>query len=282
MNIAIIGLGTRGTQLTQLAAANGHTVAIFDSDSAALSRAQLRIQQDIDRGVSLNKLTLETSTRLKQAILPARSLEHCADADLIMECIPDQLEEKKALLEKLDRLAPRTTLIISTGSALSISVLAIAAKRFPERLLGITFFPPILTNPLAQIITGDQSAKDMLDRAEFFARQLNKTSIVLKDVPGLLVERLTITYTGEALRITGEGHITPEAVDKLIGALGVGEVPFRLMDQQGIDQVLSQSQRLYEATFQDPRYRPHTLLRKMVELNTLGRKTKQGFYKYNE
>src|SRR5690606_33805141 len=150
-------------------------------------------------------------------ILPARTLEQCADADLILDCTPEHLDMKKALFEKLDRFSPRTTIIANTSPNLSMTLIASNAKRFPERILGLYFNVPILTHPLVQVVTGDQTAKDIVDRAAYFARQLKNEVVTIKDSAGLVIDRLTVMYCGEALQILGEGQVNAATVDKLMG-----------------------------------------------------------------
>lgn len=282
MNIAVIGVGSRGLSLIQLAVQHGHTVAMFDVDSHLIQRAQLHLTQVLDRQVEAQTLPAEKATQFKQAVIPAQTLEQCADADLILDCTPEHLEMKKALFEKLDRFAGRTTILANTSPDLSMTLVASAAKRYPERILGLYFSLPIPTHPLVQLVTGDQTAKDIVDRTVYFVRQLNKQVVTIKDSAGLVIERLTVIYGGEALRILGEGQVNAATLDKLMGALGIEEPPLALMDRLGIDVFSKMTQDLYEATVHESRYRPHRLLQKMLHLNHLGRKTKQGFHTYSD
>jgi len=280
MNIAIIGVGTRGTALAQILALGGHYVALYDSDTAHLQKTKQRIDQIIDRGVSASKITTETATRAKQAVIPVKSLNQCAEADFIFEAISETIEVKKDLIEKLDRVAARTTIIITTTLTLSPTVIASPAKRFPERIIGVHFFTPLATHRLAEMIPAEQTTQPIIDRTRFLLDQMNKQTITVKDAPGAIVDRLQTVYSGEALRVLGEGDVTAETIDKLMGALDIDPTPLHWIDQVGVEDHLNTTKRLYEATYHDPRFRPHPIQQRMVDAKRLGKKTGQGFFKY--
>jgi 3-hydroxybutyryl-CoA dehydrogenase len=282
MNIAVIGIGTRGTGIAEVMALGGHTVAMYDVNNHLLERAQLRITQNLDKRVSQNEIKPPDAERAKKNIIPTAMLEQCAEADFMIEASPEQLEVKKTLFEKMDRVAPRSSVLATTSNMFSITAIAAAATRFPERVVGLHFFEPIASQKLVEIVPAEQTIKDMIDRCLFLLRSLGKEVVTVKDTPGYIVDRISTVYTGEALRMVGEGQITAETVDKLMESMSIEQPPFRLIDTIGVDTHLEITKRLYDAYYNEARYRPHAIQQRMIQANRLGRKTKRGFYEYNE
>jgi len=278
MNIALLGVTPRGLSLASLAILQGHKVALFDGDVMALTRAQQRLTLSFEQAQSGGKMTAEQVEAARQALLVANRLEDCANADFIFYTKDEPLDQQKVYFEKLDRLAARSTIILGGASP---TPLASAAQRFPERVLGAHFHEPYATQTLVEVIPAEQTLKEVLERALFSLRLLGKEPIVVKETAGLVVERLMAAYAGEALRLVGESDVSPEQVDKLLGEVGLN-APFRWMDSIGLDAHLAGLRALYEASFHEPRYRPHPLQVRMVAANRLGRKTRQGFYKYDD
>ncbi len=281
MNIAIIGAGVRGTSIAQVAALHGHKVALYDLNAELLQRAKLRLAQQLDRQVNAQTLTAAQAEQAKQVIGTTTTLEQFSEADFFIEAAPETLEVKQTLFERIDRFSPRTSVLASTTTTFPMTVLAAMAKRHPQRVIGMAFHPPIQAHPLVEVVTADQTAPDTIERVLFLLRNLEKTPVTTKDTPGRIATRLSTVYTGEALRLLGEGHVTPENVDTLMASLGVQQGPFRIMDALGIDTHLSITRALYDAYYQEARYRPHPIQQKMVQSNHLGRKTGQGFYPYD-
>jgi 3-hydroxybutyryl-CoA dehydrogenase len=257
-------------------------IAIYEIDPPLASRLALSLQQELDRRTTAGLLSLQEARLYQQNLSLAKSLEECIQADLILDCSPDEAELKAILFEKLDRLCQRSSILAATSPKTPLLSLTAAAKRHPERVLGIHFFPPIPEQALVQIVAGPLSDLQVSERAAYFIRQLGKEPITVKDSPGLLVDRLTVVYTTEALRIVGEGHVEAATVDKLMSSLGIPEGPFRVMDRLGLDSHAETIEGLYEASFHDARYRPHPILKRLIGAKHLGRKTKQGFYRYDD
>lgn len=282
MNIAVIGAGKRGRGIAHLAAISGHTVALYDTQLDKLDAAKARIFQQVDQLLSQKKINQHDAERVKTSFATSTQLEQFAGADLMIEAVPEDFDMKNKVFGQIDRIAPRTTILCTMTRSMSVTVIASAAQRFPERVVGMNFFLPVESHPLVQIISADQTSADMLQRTVSFVRQMGKTVVMVKDTPGAIVDRLGTVYMGEALRLLADGHTSAETVDKLMQALDIKEGPFRYMDTLGIDLSLKAAQNLYEAYFHEPRYRPHPIQQKMVQSHRLGRKTKQGFYRYDE
>lgn len=282
MNIAVIGAGTRGSDIAQIMALGGHAVAIHDSNAQVLPRAQRIIAESLERGVTRAKIQRADADRAKRAIATTSILEQCYEADFMMVAIPEKLDILKSLFEKMDRFAPQSTILAVITETLSVTAIAATAKRFPQRVIGLNFLAPIPTQKIVEVIAADQTAQGAMDRSLSLLQQIGKQTIQVKDTPGFLISRVTTVYTGEALRILAEGGITAEATDDLMQSIGIEEGPFRIMDGIGLDAHLQGNEQLYAAYFQEARYRPHPIQNKMVQSNRLGKKTKQGFYKYDE
>jgi 3-hydroxybutyryl-CoA dehydrogenase len=186
---------------------------------------------------------------------------------------------KREIFGELDEAAPEHTILSSNTSSLSISALAGATKR-PDRFLGLHFFNPAHIMKLVEVIRGDDTSRETLAAANAFVDKLGKTAVQCKDTPAFIVNRVARPFYGEAYRLLGENAADVSAIDKLVKSAGFRMGPFELIDLIGCDINFAVNQSVYDAYFQDPKYRPHPIQRRMVESGRLGRKTGRGFYNY--
>jgi 3-hydroxybutyryl-CoA dehydrogenase len=282
MNIAVIGSNPISTGISHVAALDGHRVALYDVNLDAAKRNKSRLERTFDQMVTIGTLDAEQAKTAREALLPTDDLNNCAQAEFIIELSPESLEVKQALIEKLDGMTTDRVILAIHTDTLSVTTIAAAARRHPERVVGMHFFHPVPETPLVEIVRADQSTQTSIDQAVLIARRMGKDPILVRDAPGFVVNRINSVYTREALHMLGEGHVDAETIDRLMESAGFKEAPFRLMDNTGIDQHHRITEQLYEANNQEQRYRPHPILRKMVQSRRLGKKTKQGFYSYHE
>ncbi len=278
-SVAVIGSGTMGRGIAQSAALAGHAVVLFDLTDELLETAIRSIEEAIDEGVKRGKTLPKTAERAKESITPGTKLEEAARVALVIEAVPEQLELKRKIFGRLDGLAATHTILASNTSSLSISAIAAATQR-PERVIGLHFFNPAHLMRLVEIIRGDLTDDATVSTCRDFVETLGKTPVLCKDSPAFIVNRIARPFYGEALRMLGEGVADHQSIDRLISSLGFRMGPFELLDLIGIDVNFAVTQSVYDAYFQDPRYRPHPIQQRMVDSGRLGRKSGRGFYNY--
>ena len=278
-SVAVIGSGTMGRGIAQSAALAGHAVVLFDLTDELLGIAMQSIEGAIDEGVKRGKTRIETAERAKESIAPTPKLEEAARVALVIEAVPEQLDLKRKIFGRLDALAPAHTILASNTSSLSISAIAAATQR-PERVIGLHFFNPAHLMRLVEIIRGDLTDDATVSTCRDFVETLGKTPVLCKDSPAFIVNRIARPFYGEALRMLGEGVADHQSIDRLISSLGFRMGPFELLDLIGIDVNFAVTQSVYDAYFQDPRYRPHPIQQRMIDSSRLGRKSGRGFYDY--
>lgn len=275
-SVAILGAGTMGRGIAEVAALAGHLVWLYDPFETALERALVEIRADLLKSAEKGRLVgtvEETLARLR----PTQSLEACAEAAWVIEAVPEQLELKQELLGKLGELNEQSILASNT-STFSISAIAAKIKR-PQRVLGLHFFNPAQRMKLVEVVGGLQTDPPLLKRARELMQSWGKEPVQVQDAPGFLVNRVARPFYGEALRLYGEG-IAKEHLDWILRGLGFPMGPFELMDLIGLDINYAASTSVYQAFYGEPRYRPHPLQYQRVAAGLLGRKTGQGWYTY--
>lgn len=277
--IAIIGAGTMGRGIAQAAALAGYRVILYDVADELLATALGQIEASLDKGVQLGKTAASAAEEANQALEVTTSLEEAAVADLVIEAAPEKLDLKRQIFAALDAAAPPGTILASNTSSLSINALAGATGR-ADRFLGLHFFNPAHIMKLVEVIRGDFTGERTLAAAVDFVRSLGKTPVLCKDTPAFIVNRVARPFYGEALRLLGENAADAATIDQLVRSLGFRMGPFELIDLVGCDVNLAVTQSVYDATFQDPKYRPHAIQKRMVESGRLGRKSGRGFYDY--
>lgn len=279
--IAVIGSGTMGRGIAQVSALAGYGVVLYDIDEAFLASALELMKQSIDKGVARGKVAEAVAGRAKEAFTLTTSLADVAQTDLIIEAAPEKLDLKRKIFAELDGLAPEHTIFASNTSSLSINALAGAVSR-PDRFIGLHFFNPAHIMKLVEVIGGDDTSEETVAAVNAYVSRVGKVGVQCKDTPAFIVNRVARPFYGEAFRLLGENAADVGKIDKLLKSVGFRMGPFELVDLIGCDVNFAVTQSVYNAYFQDPKYRPHPIQRSMVESGRLGRKTGRGFYEYKK
>lgn len=282
MQIGIIGSGTMGSGIAQVAAQCGNKVVLFDTSDAALSKAQAGLEKTLFKLVEKGKIKKEDADQTLNRIEYAQQYSAFANCDLVIEAIVENLEVKRKVFAALEeKVSPRCILATNTSS-LSIASIAAACSK-PERVVGIHFFNPAPLMPLVEIIPAVQTSSEILEQAKAIIDGWGKITVVCKDTPGFIVNRVARPFYGEAIRIYEEGIADMATIDwamKEIGGFKMG--PFELMDYIGNDINYTVTETVWTAFYFDPKYRPSFTQKRMMEAGYLGRKTGRGYYSYSE
>jgi 3-hydroxybutyryl-CoA dehydrogenase len=276
--VAVLGAGTMGHGIAHACAAAGLATTLYDPQPAQLSRARERIEANLLRGVELGKIPVEVRDRALQALSLADSLPHSvADADLVIEAVPERIELKREIFRTLDSAAPADSLLATNTSSLSVSEIASATGR-PEAVIGLHFFNPVHLMRLLEVVRGRETADDTLQQALDFAARIGKEAIVVTDTPGFASSRLGVVLGLEAMRMVEQGVASPEDIDRAM-VLGYNHPmgPLRLTDLVGLDVRLGIAEYLHSALGGE-QYAPPEILRTMVAEGRLGKKSGRGFY----
>jgi 3-hydroxybutyryl-CoA dehydrogenase len=281
-HLGIIGAGTMGTGIAQLAALSKVDVQIFDVNETILRRSLERIKADLRKLVNLGKLPQDEFAGILGLIRTRTSLPDLGQCDCIIESVIEDIRVKKDLFKHLDANTKSSAILASTTSSLSITSIATLARN-PERVIGLHFFHPVNTTTLVEVVKGYKTNSETLERAVTLIKLLGKDPIVVKDTPGFIANRISHPLYSEALRLLGENVADAEQIDNIMKKSGgFAEGPFEQLDQMGIDTALAESQSLYEQSNGESRLRPHPILKHMVESGLLGKKSNKGFFTYDE
>ncbi|WP_283421938.1 3-hydroxyacyl-CoA dehydrogenase NAD-binding domain-containing protein [Chryseobacterium profundimaris] len=281
-NVGIIGAGTMGIGIAQVAATNGCKVWIYDANAKQVETATVGLEKTLTKLVDKQKISAEKMTEILANISIATELKDFKDCELIIEAIIENKEIKTKVFTELEKHISESCVIGSNTSSISITSLGAELQK-PERFIGIHFFNPAPLMPLVEVIPSLLTEKSLAEKIYSLMKDWGKTPVIAKDIPGFIVNRIARPYYGEALRIVEENIATVEEVDEAMKTLGNFRMgPFELMDLIGVDVNFSVTKTVYNEYFYDPKYKPSLLQQRMSEAKLHGRKTGKGFYDYSE
>lgn len=279
----VIGSGTMGRGIAICSAAAGYKTILFDINSEILEKAKTLIEIDLNKSAERKKITFEKKDETVSNIIFTSEFDDLKKSDFIIEAAPEDIELKKDIFTKLDDVCRQETILATNTSSLSVTAISSYVRNNPGRVIGMHFFNPANIMKLVEIVRGDFTSDETVNLTKELSNRMGKISVTAKDTPAFIVNRIARPFYGEALKIAAEGSAQAENIDKIMkscGGFAMG--PFELMDLIGIDVNFSVTKSVYEAFFNDPRYRPSFIQRKMVDAGLLGRKTKRGFYNYEQ
>lgn len=280
--IAVIGTGIMGAGIAQIAAQSGHEVHLFDAREGAAETARNGLGKTFEKLVDKGKITPDAMQAAMSHLKIAHSLQDVAGCDLVIEAIVENLDIKRELLKQLEALLTNDAIIATNTSSLSVTAIA-ANCEHPERVAGFHFFNPVPLMRIVEVIDGIATAPDISDALLALAKKMGHTGVRAKDTPGFIVNHAGRAYGTEALRILGEGVGSIGDIDRILrDGAGFRMGPFELLDLTGLDVSHPVMESIYHQFYEEPRYRPHPLTRQMLSGNRLGRKTNQGFYRYEQ
>ncbi len=280
--VAVIGTGTMGSGIAQVAAQAGHVTLLYDARSGAVDKAMVDLAATLDKLAGKGKLTTDEAAAILGRIKPVHNLKDLAPCGLVIEAIVEDLAIKQKLFTYLEVIVGADTLLATNTSSLSVTAIA-AACIDPSRVIGLHFFNPAPVLPLVEVVPGLATSNDHQHRSIALMKAWGKTPVIGKDTPGFIVNRVARPFYGESIRIFEEGIADMATIDramKEIGGFRMG--PFELMDLIGNDINFAVTRIVWESFFYDPRYKPSFTQQRMVEAGWLGRKSGRGYYVYGE
>jgi 3-hydroxybutyryl-CoA dehydrogenase len=280
--LGVVGAGTMGIGIVQVAAQQGLDVVACEVDEARCRAAMQGLERTLARLVERGRLQQEDADTTLAHIHPTTQLADLAEAECVIEVVPEVVEIKRRVFEQLEQICPPEVVLATNTSSLSVTELAAATAR-PDRFLGLHFFNPVPLMGLVEIVRGLQTSDATMEFGRDLVRRLGKTAVEVRDTPGFIVNRVARPFYNEALRLLNDRVASVETIDRILklgGGFRMG--PFELMDLVGNDVNFTVTSEVYAAYFGEPKYRPSYLQQRVVQAGTLGRKTKKGWYTYDE
>ncbi|HEX4802884.1 MAG TPA: 3-hydroxyacyl-CoA dehydrogenase family protein [Myxococcaceae bacterium] len=278
-SVGVLGAGTMGHGIAQVAAQAGYQTFLYDVSLELAERGVRRVGENLQRGMERGKVTSEQKEAALRRLSPVGALTDVARCGLVIEAIPEDLDLKKKMFRQLSESCSPQAILASNTSSLSITAIASAAS-MPERVVGMHFFNPVHIMRLLEIIRADATSDGTVEAVRQVARRLGKETIVVRDRPGFASSRLGVALGLEAIRMVEQGVASAEDIDRAT-ELGYGYPmgPLKLGDLVGLDVRLAIAEYLHKELGSEV-FRPPQLLRDMVRAGKLGRKSGEGFYKY--
>ena len=282
MKVSVIGAGTMGAGIAQVAATNGHEVYLFDSFDGAIKNAETKLNKILNRLVEKDRISDQEKNDILSRINFSEKLEDISGSGLVIEAIIENLEIKQKIFADIEKLVDNGCIIASNTSSLSIASIASSCEK-PERVIGIHFFNPAPLMPLVEIIPAVQTSTESLKNAKSIIDSWGKVTVIAKDTPGFIVNRVARPFYGEAIRIYEEGVADFSTIDwamREIGGFRMG--PFELMDYIGNDINYTVTETVFAAFYFDQRYKPSFTQKRMMEAGYFGKKSERGYYDYSK
>lgn len=278
--VAVVGAGTMGAGIAQVAATAGHPVFLFDSVDGAVHNALADLRLRLEQSVAKGRRSEDEAQQIQDLIVGCGWLAECAAAAIVIEAIVEDIAIKQEVLREVENLADANAIIATNTSSLSVTAIARGLDQ-PERLVGMHFFNPAPAMPLVEIVSGAATAESVTQAAYATAAAWGKDPVRCTSTPGFIVNRVARPFYGEGLRLAAEGSASVATIDAVMTGSGRFRMgPFSLMDLVGLDVNLAVSKSVYEQSFHDSRFAPHVMQQSLVDAGRLGRKSGRGFYEY--
>ena len=282
MQIGVVGSGSMGSGIAQVAAQSGHEVVVYDLSEEALVKAETKLGKIVNRLIEKGRLSESEGADLLGRIRWVNDLQSFKECGFVIEAIVERLDVKQKLFQDLQAIVSNECLLATNTSSLSVAAIA-SSLTLPSRAIGVHFFNPAPLMPLVEIIPAVQTASEVVNQTRELIDSWGKVTVLAKDTPGFIVNRVARPFYGEALRIYEEGFADFATIDwamKEIGGFRMG--PFELMDFIGNDVNYAVTESVFASFYYDPRYRPSFTQKRHSEAGWLGRKSGRGYYDYSE
>jgi 3-hydroxybutyryl-CoA dehydrogenase len=279
--VGVVGCGVMGAGIAQVCVQSGYSVVVSEVDKATLDKGLAAIASRLGREVEKGRLPAPDRDSALGRLQGTTDINGFSVCDLVIEAIVENMELKKKVFQELDRVCPRHAILATNTSVLSVTEIAAATTR-PERVPGLHFFNPAPVMPLLEIVRTIVTDDETVAICQDFGKSLGKTTVVVRDTPGFIVNRLSVAFTLNAVRMLEAGIATREDIDNSVRkGLNHPMGPLELADMAGIDILYHVACDLYDK-LKDPQYAPPVLLQKMFAAGWFGRKAGRGFYEYNK
>lgn len=282
MNVSIIGAGTMGSGMAQVAATAGCLVKLYDTQKTALTTSKANLNKILNRLIEKGRIDETEKNRIQNNIVYVENIKSLAESDLTIEAVIEDKDTKSNIFNILEKIQSQKSILASNTSSIPITAIA-AGLIHPERVIGLHFFNPAPLMPLVEIIPAVQTSEVVKNKAAQIIKTWNKVGVFAKDTPGFIVNRLARPFYGEALRIYEEGGASITEIDqaiKVVGGFRMG--PFQLMDFIGNDVNYKVTETVFAEFYYDPRYKPSFTQKRLAQAGYLGKKSGRGFYHYKD